>query len=84
MIETIRNKLGAHLDRDIPEELNQLQKAHAFGISIRAAIDGKTLDTIDGTMPMKTGPGAAMVRQIAHEVLEAFRPRRLNPPTLLR
>jgi hypothetical protein len=84
LIETIRNKLGAHLDRDIPEELNQLQKAHAFGISIRAAIDGKTLDTIDGTMPMKTGPGAAMVRQIAHEVLEAFRPRRLNPPTLLR
>jgi hypothetical protein len=81
LIEAIRNKLGAHLDRHIPEELNQLQKAHAFGISIRVTVDGKTLDTLDGSMPMKTGPGAAMVRQIAHEVLEAFRLKKVEPRT---
>ena len=69
----MRNKLGAHLDREIPEELNNLQKAHSFGISIRVEANGRILDTIDGTMPMKTGPCAAMVRQIAYEIVEAFR-----------
>ena len=73
LIEQIRNKLGAHIDREVPEELIKLQKANSFGIGIFMNVDGVLFNTVDGSMPMKTDPGSAMVRQIAHELLEAFR-----------
>jgi hypothetical protein len=72
LIQEMRNKFGAHLDREIPEALRLLQTADALGISIGVNVGGAILNTHDGTLPMKTAPSAAMVRQIAHEVLEAF------------
>jgi hypothetical protein len=72
IITLVRNKLGAHLDRDLPEELDNLQRSEAFGCDIQVDLGDRKLTTLDGTLPMKVGPLAAMVRQIAHEVLLAF------------
>lgn len=71
-IQLVRNKLGAHLDRHLPEELDNLLRSSGFGIAIEAEVAGTKLSTEDGSLPVTIGPWAAMVRQIAHEVLEAF------------
>jgi hypothetical protein len=53
LIQELRNKLGAHLDREIPEALNLLQTADALGINIGVNVQGTILTTLDGTLPMK-------------------------------
>lgn len=72
IITLVRNRLGAHLDRELPEDLDNLQKSKAFGIDIVYEVDGRVLSSADCTLPMKAGPLAAMVRQIAQEVLDTF------------
>jgi hypothetical protein len=70
----VRNKLGAHLDRELPEDLDNLQRPNIFGCGIEVNNGETKLSTSDGSLPMTVGPLAAMVRQIAHEVLQAFPP----------
>lgn len=73
-IELMRNKLGAHLDIDQPELLNELQRSSAFGADFGVGTPTGMLSSADGSLPMLVGPAAAMTRQIAHEVLKAFDP----------
>jgi hypothetical protein len=50
----MRNKLGAHLDTEIPEMLDELQRSHLFGGDIQTqAPDGRFLSSLDGTLPVK-------------------------------
>ncbi len=69
----MRNKLGAHLDKSIPTLLREFEQAVSFGAEIEAGKDGKIFSTKDGSLPMTVSPGPAMVRQISHEILAAYR-----------
>jgi hypothetical protein len=71
-VEQTRNKFGAHLDRDVPELLDELQRKESLGIVLAVNIDGTMFNTADGSLKMRVGPAAAMMRQIAHEVLAAY------------
>ena len=72
-VDQMRNKLGAHIDAEVPELLNDLQKSSSFGITFAMARpDGSEVSTSDGTLPTRVGPAAAMMRQISHELLVAY------------
>jgi hypothetical protein len=71
-VEQTRNKFGAHLDREIPELLDQLQRNESLGMVLAVNINDSVFNTADGTLVMRVGPAAAMMRQIAHEVLVAY------------
>jgi hypothetical protein len=72
LITMMRNKLGAHLDTVLPEILDQMQRAEIMGMGASVVTDNGELFTWDGTLPIGIGPGAAMVRQISHELLTAY------------
>jgi hypothetical protein len=80
LVKMMRDKLGAHLDTAIPEELDHLQRALSFGADLGFVIPRKDQDRIyevsiaNGLLPVIVSPGAAMMRQIAFEVLEAYAP----------
>ncbi len=71
-VAMMRDKLGAHLDDEIPETLDVLQKSHSFGVSLAVTTPAGEFDTFDGTLPVRTGPAAAMMRQISQEVMVAY------------
>jgi len=73
-VRQMRNTLGAHIDPDQHEELETLQRADAYGIILDVCDEaGKILlTTEDGSLPVRVGPAAAMMRQIAFEVLNAY------------
>jgi hypothetical protein len=71
-VEQTRNKFGAHLDEEIPELLDELQRKESFGIILAVNINGTIFNTADGSLHMRVGPAAAMMRQIAHELLVAY------------
>lgn len=71
-IDMMRDKLGAHLDEEIPEALDNMQKSHSFGVSLSVQTPSGEFNTHDGTLPVRTGPAAAMMRQISQEVLVAY------------
>ncbi|WP_150131369.1 hypothetical protein [Caulobacter mirabilis] len=73
LISLLRNAMGAHSDAEMPEVLDDLQSSNSFGGSFGAQMpDGRIVGTHDGTMTVKIGPLPAMMRQIAHELLEAY------------
>jgi hypothetical protein len=68
----MRNTLGAHLDLDQVDTLDALQKAGSWGGHFIVGSGSGTLSTENGTLPVLVGPAAAMMRQIAFEVLTAY------------
>jgi hypothetical protein len=72
-ITQFRNKFRAHLDVEIPKIIAQLRAHDTFGLTIVVDLDGAQLSTLDGTLPIMIGPDLASIRQIAHEVLLAFK-----------
>lgn len=71
-IGMIRDKLGAHQDDELPTVLDDLQSGLNYISIVLESSDGSELRTDDGTLPITVPPIAAMVRQIAHEVLVAY------------
>ncbi|WP_156387529.1 hypothetical protein [Methylobacterium sp. Leaf399] len=72
LVLMMRNKLGAHLDAELPEILDELQRVEIFGMGASITTPMGTFNTWDGTLPIRVGPSAAMVRQIGYEVLKAY------------
>ena len=71
LVSLIRNKLGAHQAPEMPVLLDELETAWnwlGFDVSTPEGI----VSTHDGSLPIVVGPIAAMMRQICHEVLEAY------------
>ncbi len=79
-VDLMRNKLGAHIDSEIPEELDGLQKAFHFGMDLIVAYPGGELSLHGSTVTIEVGPAAAMMREIAHEVLWASAGKQQQPP----
>ncbi|GLK54341.1 hypothetical protein JOD31_001508 [Methylopila capsulata] len=74
IVSMMRNKFGAHLDDSVPENLDELQKTSSFGINVSQVLDdGTELNSWDGSLNIGAGPCAAMMRQIAFEVLAAYK-----------
>lgn len=71
-VELMRNTLGAHLDLDQVDTLDALQRAGSWGGHFVIQTDSEVLSTESGTLPVSVGPAAAMMRQIAFEVLAAY------------
>jgi hypothetical protein len=71
-IDLVRNKFGAHLDENVPEELDRCLRTNMMGFDFQMTYGGKLYSTSDGSMPVVCPPAAAMVRQIAEEVLRAY------------
>jgi hypothetical protein len=63
-IELVRNKFGAHLDEEVPETLSELMRTDILDFGV--IYGGRSIT--DSLIP----PVAAMVRQIAYEVILAF------------
>ena len=70
-VALLRNKLGAHQDGDLPILLDQLEEARSWGEFVCDTPEG-SLSTEDGTLATGATIMAAMMRQIAHEVLIAY------------
>lgn len=70
-VALLRNKLGAHQDDDMPILLEQLEETRSWGGFVVETPDG-VLSTDDGTLKTGATIMAAMMRQIAHEVLIAY------------
>lgn len=79
-VDKVRNKLGAHIDSDLPEELDKLLKAFYFGMDLKVSYPGGELSLHEGTVAIEASPAAAMMREIAHEVLWAFAEGQQQPP----
>lgn len=77
-VALLRNKLGAHQDGDLPILLDQLEEARCWGEFVCHTPEG-ILSTEDGTLTTGATIMAAMMRQIAHEVLVAY--DRDDPPS---
>lgn len=71
-IEQMRNKLGAHLDEEIPEVLDHLLRATSFGGILAVQTPQGMLSTQDGSLKMRISPAAAMMRQICEELIRAY------------
>jgi hypothetical protein len=71
-VEMTRNKFGAHLDAETPEMLDNLQRTESLGIVFAVNLGGTVFNTADGSLRTVIGPAAAMMRQIAHELLCAY------------
>lgn len=72
LIHMLRNKQGAHQASELPvllDELDHTSNWADFGVEMP---DGSALTTWEGTLPIVAGPVAAMMRQITHEILEAY------------
>lgn len=78
-VAMLRNKLGAHQDGDLPILLDELEDARSWGGFICNTPEG-TLSTEDGTLTTGATIMAAMMRQIAHEVLVAYGRDDPTPP----
>lgn len=70
-VALLRNKLGAHQDNDLPVLLDELEESRSWGVFVCQTPDG-VCSTEDGTLTMGASIMAAMMRQIAHEVLTAY------------
>jgi hypothetical protein len=68
----MRNKLASHLDEDMPELLAELETPGAFAADVVMSTPDGELSTTDGTLPVRVGPLAAMIRQITHELIVAY------------
>jgi hypothetical protein len=71
-VEMTRNKFGAHLDPETPEMLDNLQRTVSLGIVFAVNLGGTVFNTADDSLRTVIGPAAAMMRQIAHELLSAY------------
>jgi len=81
-VDLMRNKVGAHIDSDLPEVLEGLLKGFYFGMDLRVEYGEGALSLHEGTMHVEVGVAAAMMREIGHEVLWAYAPDRSQPPLL--
>jgi hypothetical protein len=77
LVSLLRNKLGAHQTKEMPELLDQLDEEKNWGSFSIQTPDG-VFSTDDGTLPVEVSPIPAMMRQICHEILEAY--GRSDPP----
>lgn len=68
LVRLVRNKIGSHIDPNIPETLRNIQSQYGLGVGYHL----NELHTIDGSLPMIVSPVEAMMRQIGHEVMVAF------------
>lgn len=80
LVGLIRNKFGAHLDRETPVILEEINNPIGWA-SFSVQTEGVVLSTDDGTLPVKIGPLPAMIRQIVHELLVAYGRSDPPPPT---
>lgn len=71
LIKLLRDKRGAHPDREWPETFDDIQLGMGMA-AVASGTDGIQLSSADGTLPIIRQPLGAMVRQIAHEVLVAY------------
>lgn len=71
LVDMVRNKVGAHTEPDLPELIDDLESGVDFA-AFSMVSNGKELSTLDGTLPVQTGPLQAGIRQIAHEILVAY------------
>ena len=72
LIELLRNKMGAHQDVDLSELLEEIELSKGWvGFELEHPTHG-VLSTDDGTLPIRVGVIAALVRQICHELLVAY------------
>ncbi len=77
LVNLLRNKLGAHQTAEMPELLDQLNEANnwsSFGVQTPQGL----FSTDDGTLSVDVNPIPSMMRQICHELLEAY--GRSDPP----
>lgn len=70
-IEIIRNTLAAHQSSELPEIIDILCSGRDWGV-ISLQTDQGMLSVRDGTLKVGTAVFEAMLRQISHEVLEAY------------
>lgn len=69
----MRNFRGAHFDGKINEDLAILLGPSGFNFDFVVELKtGETLSVHDGTLPLRTPAASAMMRQISHEVLNAY------------
>ncbi|GAM98090.1 hypothetical protein U91I_01720 [alpha proteobacterium U9-1i] len=71
-VELMRNKLGAHLDEEIPELLDALQRSESFGVDVEWRVPTGVVSIGAGTLPVVVGPAAAMMRKISQELIDAY------------
>lgn len=72
MIKLLRDKMGAHVEKDVPHLLEELQSHQSWGVGVVIETPHGVFSTSDGTMNILITPVAAMVRQIAHELLTSY------------
>lgn len=70
-VALLRNKLGAHQDADLPILIEELENTRSWGSFSVQTPDG-VISTDDGSLATGATMMAAMMRQIAHEVLIAY------------
>lgn len=68
----VRDKLGAHVEKDMPHLLDELQSSRGWGVNVVLQTPQGPLRTADGSLPITVTPAAAIMRQIAHEVLISY------------
>jgi hypothetical protein len=56
--------------------LDKVLKSQSLGIDLGCTVDGRSVCSMDGSLPTKTGPAAAMMRQIAQETIDAYETER--------
>ena len=71
-VQLMRNKFGAHLDKEVPELLDTLQRSESFGVGLTVNLPSGPVNSLDGTLRTRVGPGAGIMREIAEEVLIAY------------
>ncbi|WP_294173219.1 hypothetical protein [uncultured Sphingomonas sp.] len=71
LVQLLRNKVGSHLEADWPLLLDQIDDERAWGIATIQTPD-RVLSTQDGTLKVEVRRLPAMMRQISHELVEAY------------
>lgn len=79
LVNLLRNKLGAHQTKEMPELLDQLEEAKNWGSFSVQTFDG-VFSTEDGSLKIEVSPMPAMMRQICHELLVAYDRADQPPP----
>jgi hypothetical protein len=72
IVKTLRNKIGGHVNTEIPELLDRLRTGQLLSFNaVVSTEDGSTRSLAEGTLPLLASPMDASVRQIAFELLAA-------------
>jgi len=71
LISLVRNKLGAHQEKDFPVLLDEIDETSNWGTFVTGTPNGD-LSTEDGSLITRTKIIPAMIRQISLELLRAY------------